>query len=1139
MSSLYEQIASLPPEKRELFELMLQEQGVDLSEVMIVPQKRDTNQFPLSYSQQRLWFLDQLEPGSSLYNIPSVIRLNGSLNVEALVKSFNEVVKRHEVLRTTFTTVDNNPIQVIAETLNIQTPVIDLQNIPEAERDEEITKLAVEEANKSFNLQEGPLLRVTLLKLKNIEHVLMFTVHHIVSDNWSTGLFVHEILRLYEAFSNNKPSPLPDLTVQYADFSFWQRKWLKGKTLEKQVDYWKEALAGIPPVLEMPLDRPRPSYQTYNGDFITFTLSKEVTNALNDLSRKEDVTLFMTLLTAFQTLLFRYSGQNDICVGSPIANRNRAETEQLIGFFINTLVLRAGLSDNPAFNELLAQIKETMLGAYAHQDLPFETLVEELHPERDMSHSPLFQVMFVLNNAPVETLQLAGLKFDLIEIENKSAKFDLILNITETDQTLAGKLEFNTDLYNHSTMERFIEHFNILINGVIADPQMRVSDLPLLTKDERQTILSNWNLPPKIYDEKLCIHELFQNQAGLTPEAAALTANGQKLTYKELNDKSNQLANHLIKTGFKTGTIAGICAERSAEMIIGLIAVLKAGGVYLPLDPGYPKERLDYMLEDSEAPYLLTQQSLLNEFSERGLKIISLDSDWGKIETESAANPGTKINPGDAAYIIYTSGSTGKPKGVLVGHKAIANHCCDMRDYYELSVDDNVLQFAALNFDASLEQILPTLISGASLVMRDEEIWATSEFHKKVNEHSLTVINLPTAYWRQLANEWSKSPELIPQNLLRLIIIGGDLMGIEALNQWQKTQMNGVRLLNAYGPTETIITATTFEIPADFNQKTNYSRIPIGKQRANREIYVLDSFGNPVPVGAPGELHIGGGTMAKGYLNRPELTAEQFIANRFNQKPGERLYKTGDLVRFLPNGNLEFLGRVDQQVKIRGFRIELGEIETALRQFPAIDEAVVIALEDKPGEKRLAAYYVSKENTDPSINELRSFLKNKLPEYFIPSVFMALDSMPLSPAGKINRKALPKPDQERPELSAVYVEPRTPTEEKLADIVKEVLDIKRVGIYDNFFELGGHSMLGTQVISQIRDIFEVEVPLRALFENPTVEGIAHAITEIQAEAQDEEDLEQMLDELENLSDEEVERMLREEEENSPPKSPSL
>ncbi len=1121
VEEIVKQVLSLPHEKRELFELMLREQGIELTDLVILPQPRTSNRFPLSFAQQRLWFLDRLEPGSPMYNIPSVLRITGDLQVEALEKSFNRVIARHEVLRTIFAETDGQPVQVIAPELYIPIEQIDLSALPPEQQEHEFYRLAQQEALKPFNLAHGPLLRITLLRFGQQSFGLILVMHHIVSDNWSTGLFVHEILRLYQAEVQNQPAQLEPLTIQYADFAVWQRKWLKGKTLQKQLDYWRQKLEGIQPMLELPLDHPRPAYQTYNGSFKLFEIPASLSEQLRELSRQHDVTLFMTLLTAFFVLLHRYSNQEDICVGSPIANRNRKETESLIGFFVNTLVLRAIIDNNPSFTELLAQIKETTLEAYAHQDLPFEMLVEELQPERDMSHSPLFQVMFVMNNAPVEKLMLPGLEIELIELESNTTKFDLILNVTDGDSALKCKLEYNTDLFNSQTMERLIHHYLKILQQIVKQPSIKVGEIDLLTDDERQILLNKWSQPEAHYNTKHTIVRLFEQQVEATPQAIALRVKNEKQTYAELNERANQFARFLQKAGLKPGQIVGVNADRSIDMIVAMLGVLKAGGVYLPLDPDYPLERLEYMLNDAQAPFLITKTYFERQPQTTATRIF-LDEVWPQVLQMSAQNLEQEPALTDVAYIIYTSGSTGQPKGVEVEHRALANHCLDMKDHYQLTPQDNVLQFAALNFDASIEQILPPLISGATVCMRDNEIWSAQQFVQKIVEYDLTVINPPTAYWNQFVRELAKHPELLPDNRLRLIIVGGDVFRTDTLQDWQKLNIKQARLLNAYGPTEAVITASTFEVTPDFQGMS----VPVGRPRANRSVFVVDRYGNPAPIGVPGELLIGGDNLARGYLNRPQLTEQRFVANPLRPDQG-RVYKTGDRVRFLPDGNLEFLGRIDTQIKIRGFRIELGEIEAVLNQLPEIKQAVVKAFDREGGDKVLVAYYQSENGQPIEAEALRSQLRQFLPEYMIPAMFMAIEQIPLSPAGKVNRNALPKPDFSQMRSSAPYVAPRTESEEKLAQIVRDVLNIEQVGVFDNFFELGGHSMMATQVVSRIQEEFGVNLPLRTFFEFPTIDGIANKIAEAQLEQESPDELESLLAEIEDLNEDELNQLLQE------------
>ncbi len=1127
MNDLHQQLRNLTPGKRQLLEILLKEQGVDLGQACIVPQSRDSEYYPLSFSQQRLWFLNELEPGSPLYNNPAAVRLVGHLDASALERSLNEIVRRHELLRTTFTTVDGKPVQRVSPQLSLPLPVVDLRMIPDSEREEEVTRLAVQEARRPFDLSHGPLLRVTLLRLSDDEHVVLLNMHHIVSDGWSIGVLLHEIAALYEAFSQGRPSPLPELPIQYIDFAIWQRNWLQGDVRDEQLGYWKQQLAGELPVVELPTDRPRPPYQTFRGAFETLTIPQEIAAALAGLSRQEDATPFMTLLAAFTTLLYRYCDQTDIILGSPIANRNRTEVEDLIGFFVNTLVLRCDLSGDPTFRELLSRVREVTLGAYAHQDLPFEMLVEELRPERDMSRSPLFQVMFVLNNAPMRPLELPGLRMSLMEVDTGTAKFDIVLSLTEANEGLRGKLEYNIDLFDRSTIVRMIRHFERLLQGIAADPDQRLCELPLLTDEEQQQLLKIWNHTQEQRTEKAYVHQLFELQALQSPKAVAVVCEQDRLTYGDLNRRANQLAHRLRALGVGAEVPVGLCVERSVDLIVGLLGILKAGGVYVPLDPSYPKERLAYMIDDSGLSVLLTHKHLVGSLPEHLAQVVQLDSDWPAISMESAENPDSDLAPQNAAYLIYTSGSTGQPKGVMVSHGTLAEHCVAIREYYELTHQDRVLQFAAFNFDASLEQILPTLIAGAALVVRGPDIWSISEFPARIHEYGLTVVNLPTAYWAQLAREWVGMSDPRPANDLRLVIVGGDRMSSEALRLWRQTPAGAARLLNAYGPTEATITATTFEVAADFEQ-TKRPEVPIGRPVSGRKAYILDAHGRPVPVGVAGELYLGGAGLARGYRSRPDWTADRFVPDPFSDVPGARLYRTGDRARYLPDGHIEFLGRVDHQVKIRGFRVETGEIEAVLRQHPSLRDVVVVARADGAADRRLVAYVVAEAGDRPTVSDLHRFLKDRLPEFMIPSAFVFLDALPQTPAGKIDRRALPAPEQFRPELEAKYVAPRTATEQLLAEIVANTLGLERVGIYDNFFELGGHSMLAIQVISRVRETFHVDVPLRSLFESPTVAGLALAIARCQAEEESAEELDKMLAELEDLSDEQVRALLSEE-----------
>jgi len=1062
--------------------------GQDLLGPPILPVPRNGD-LALSFAQQRLWFFDQLEPGLSAYNLSAAVRLKGPFNLAALEQSLNEIVQRHESLRTTFKKVEGRPTQVITPALTIKLPVVDLRNLPAGERDIEVRRLVTAEAQRPFDLSKGPLIRGTVLRLADEEHVGLLTMHHIVSDGWSTGILVRELVALYVGFCAGRSSPLPALPIQYADFAQWQRQWLRGEVLKTQVAYWKERLAGAPALIDLPADLPRPAVQTFRGAHQTLVLPKSLKDGFKALGRQEGVTLFMAMLAAFKVLLYRYTSQDDLIVGTPVANRNRVETEGLIGFFVNALVLRTDLSGNPSFRELLQRVKQVCLGAYSHQDLPFDRLVEELHLQRDLSRNPLFQVMFALQNAPVRPLELPGLTLSPVEGDSETAHFDLTLQIVDTEQELTAAFVYNTDLFEAGTIARMLGNFQTLLEAIVADPERRLSDLPLLTETEQQKLLVEWNSAKTDGERGVCIHQLFEAQVQRTPDAIAVVFETEQLTYRELNRRSNQLARHLRALGVGPEVLVALSLERSLEMVIGLLGILKAGGAYVPLDPAYPKERLDFMLKDAQVPVLLTQERLVAKFAEHDAKVICLDSAWETMARESGENPGNSTLPENLAYVIYTSGSTGQPKGVLVSHGAIADHCRNAQRYFELDPRDVVLQFASLSFDVSLEEILPTLIVGARLVIMGTNVWHPAEFHRKISEFGLTVLNLPTAYWQELAREWADVPELLPNIQPRLFIVGGDTMLSDALKLWKQTPVNSIRLLNAYGPTETTITATAYEIAPRSGESKTDQRIPIGRPLSNRAIYILDQHDHPVPIGVHGHLHIGGVGLARGYLNRPELTAEKFVPDPFSAEPGARMYKTGDLARYRPNGNIEFLGRADHQVKIRGFRIELGEIEAVLGQHPAVREAVVLAREDAPGEKRLVAYVVAESTAD----ELRRFLKDKLPDHMVPAVFVLLDALPLLSNGKIDRRALPAPERSKPELEESFVAPRDDLELQLAHIWEEVLGVRPVGVRNNFFELGGHSLLAIRLFSLIEKQLGKKLPLTAVFQGATVEHLASVL----------------------------------------------
>ncbi|MDZ7955197.1 amino acid adenylation domain-containing protein [Nostoc sp. DedQUE09] len=1051
--------------------------------------------FPTSFAQQRLWFLDQLAPGNPFYNVSTALHLTGSLNFTALKQTFNEIVRRHETLRTRFVMVQQ-PVQAIAPSLTIPLPLIDLRNFDSPERNTRVQQIVTQEAQHPFNLTTGPLLRVKLLQLDEAEYLLLLNLHHIVADGWSIGVLIKELGVLYKALAEDKrclttsysvSTLLPELPIQYADFAQWQREWLQKVTangtspLQSQLVYWQKQLNRIS-VLNLPTDRLRPAVPSYRGAKQFLELPHSLTQALEALSYQEGVTLFMTMLAAFQTLLYRYTQQEDIAVGSPIANRNRSELEGLIGFFVNSLVLRTDFSGNPTFRELLNRVREVTLGAYAHQDLPFEKLVEELHPERDLSHHPLFQVVFSLQNTPIEALDLPGLKLSLFEFDSKTAKFDLEFHVWQDLETLKGQVVYSTDLFDQSTITRMLGHFQTLLESIVANPEQQISDLSLLTVQERQELLIDWNDTKRDYPENKCFHQLFEAQVEKTPNAIALVFDKQQLTYRELNIQANQLAHYLKKLGVVPDVLVGICVERSPQMIIALLAILKAGGAYLPLDPSLPQERLNFILEDAQVSILLTHCSLAPLFKEGWgdlLSIVYIDKDWATITQHSQENPTTCVTSDNLAYIIYTSGSTGKPKGVLLQHRGLSNLAKAQIEIFNLQPSNHILQFASLSFDASIFEIVMALQTGATLYLANKEsLLPGQSLLKLLREKAITHVTLPPAVLAVL------STESLPA--LQTIICAGESCTDDIVKRWCNSQR---RFFNAYGPTEATVWSTVAEI------STISEKPPIGRPIANTQIYILDKDLQPLPIGISGELYISGDGLAQGYVNRPELTTEKFIPNPFNDKKGARLYKTGDLARYRPDGDIEFLDRIDNQVKIRGFRIELSEIETVLSQHQSVQKAVVIVKENISGDKYLVPYIVPNIETQNFLSLLRKFLKEKLPEYMIPKAFVVLDSLPLTANGKVDRLALTQLNTPNSHsIDKTFIAPRTPTESNLAKIWAEVLNIERVGIYDNFFDLGGDSLLTVRLLKQIHKQFENELLLSTLFLNPTIESLATALS---------------------------------------------
>jgi amino acid adenylation domain-containing protein len=1049
-----------------------------------IPRVDRTQELPLSFAQERLWFLDQLEPASPLYNISAAMRLSGPLQAAVLNQCLQQVVARHEPLRTTFVNRQGRPWQRIAPRQEVPLPVLDLETIATDRREAEVQRMAAKEATRPFDLSTGPLIHTSLLRLGPTEHVLLFTVHHIVADGWSMQVLVRELVGRYEAAVTGRTLQLPELTVQYADYGAWQRERMSGKTLEEHQAFWRQQLSGAA-TLDLPTDRPRPAVQTFRGAKLRFELPAGLTERLRAAGRRHGATPFMTLLAAFQTLLGRYSGQDDIVVGTPVAGRNHLEIEGLIGLFVNTLVLRGDLSGNPTFEELLRRTVKVATAAYAHQELPFEQLVDHLQPERDLSRNPLFQVMLILA-VPQEAWNATDLEASAIELDMGTSKFDVTLHLADTPRGFKGFWEYNTDLFDTATIERMNGHFRILLEAIVADPRRPVRQLPLLTSDERHQVLATWNATETPYPNDIPVHRLVERQAERTPERIAVEMGDQTITYRELDERANQLAHYLRTRGVGPETLVGFCVDRSPEMLVGLLAILKAGGAYLPLDPEYPAARLGFMLDDSHAPLLLANRRHADRLREGGFsgQVVCLDTDADAIRRESCTALPSEVNGSNRVYVIYTSGSTGKPKGVEIEHHSLVNVLLFVQQQVGITENDVILGVTTLSFDIAAADMYLPLSVGARLVLADRE--TAADGHKLamlLTDAGVTMLQVTPATWRMLVDSgWAGQPGLT-------MFSSGEALDKELAGELLR---RGGQLWNLYGPTETTIWSTAGQV------QTGFENISIGRPIANTRLYVLDAWRQPVPMGVPGELYIGGEGLARGYLHRPELTAERFVPDPFGER-GARMYRTGDLVRYRPDRTLEFLGRLDHQVKLRGFRIEIGEIEAVLAQHPDVRQAVAAAREDRPGDKHLVAYLVPEGAQRPSPEGLRQFIKEQLPEYMVPAVFVMLETMPLTPNGKVDRKALPVLDHSRPELEREYVAPRTPVEQTLAEIWSTVLGIQRVGIHDPFFELGGHSLLAAQVISRIQEAFQIELPLRTLFEEPTVAGLAAQIEQVSRE----------------------------------------
>jgi amino acid adenylation domain-containing protein/thioester reductase-like protein len=1079
----------------------------DISTIDLDVQRPASGHLPLSFPQQRLWMVERLDPGNLSYLVPQTLRLTGPLNIAALKHSVNDLVRRHEALRTVFRLVNGDGAQVVLPELDIPLPIVDLEALDAADQAQGVQQLARMEAQRAFDLAHGPLFRTTLLRLSAEEHVLLFTIHHILVDDWSLSIFWRELSACYKAHVTGQPVLLGELKMQYPDAALWQREWLQGIVQAEQVAYWAQQLNGCASVLHLPTDRPRPAKQTFCGARETIVLPKSLTRALTDLSQREGATLYMTLLATFQVLLQRYSGQSDFVVGTPMSNRRRREFEDLIGFFINTLALRADVSGNPSFRELLGRVRETALGAYMNQDLPFEQVVELAQPERDPSRNPLFQVMFALQNAPQQAVQLEGLTVEPLPHTSITAQFDLFLEMIQVKDGLFTSFEYNTDLFDASTIARMMRHFQTLLESVVNNPDQHISALPILPMDEQRQIVVDWNATQAMYPEHRRLHELVEAQVARTPNAIAAVFEDQQLTYRELDRRANQLAHHLQSLGVGPDVAVGIYIERSIEMVVGVLGVLKAGGAYLPLDPSYPQERLTFMLADTQAPVLLTQDRLVATLPEHRAHVIRLDTDWERIACEPTWPTINMATADNLAYLIYTSGSTGRPKGVAMPQRSLINLLTWQLDQWTPGRHTTTLQFASLSFDVSFQEIFSTWCSGGTLALISAETRQDSvQLLHVLEREGVERIFLPFVALQFLA-EAAAQQDRLPSRLREIITAGEQLQMTPAIVRMLE-RLGNCTLHNHYGPSEThVVTAHDL-----VGQPTSWAALPpIGRPINNTQIYVLDQNLRPVPVGIPGEIYIGGDVLARGYLNRPELTADKFVPDPFSVEPGARLYKTGDLARYLPNGDISFMGRIDHQVKVRGFRIELGEIETLMQQYAGVRECVVIVREDVPGDKRVVAYVVPAHDAECTVDGLSGFLRSKLPDYMVPSAIVLLEALPLTPNSKVDRRALPAPSRVKQENQRPFVAPRTPLEMQLAALWANLFGMERVGIDEDFFALGGHSLLAIRLMANIKALFGIDLPLRELFASPTIAGCAQAIEARQQVSAGDEALQPLLD----------------------------
>jgi amino acid adenylation domain-containing protein len=1027
----------------------------------------------LSFEQQHIWLLDQLVPNAPAYNRCVTVSLPGQLDVASLETGLSEIVRRHEAWRTSFPIVDGQPVQLVHPPAPMSVLKLDVRDLPTFAREAAVIGLVTEAARRPFDLATGPLVSATLAQLGDTEHRLYLTLHQAICDPVRLSqVFLPELRALYEAFTTGTPSPLPELPIQYSDYALWQREHLREDTLADQLAYWKRQLAGAPAHLALPADHSSPPVRTARGAVLRFELSQELTAGLASLSQQEGVTLFVTLLAAFSILLRRYTDQEDILVGTSVTNRMCPETRDLLGCFLNTVVLRTDLSGTPTFRELLGRTREVTASAMAHAGAPFPLVIRELRPGR----SSFFQVMLTLEPPP--PILSSGWRLSHGGIATGAAHVDLSLELEEQPEGLVGQFEYSTDLFDALTIARMAGHWQTLLESLVADPEQNIFEAPLLNECERHQLLVEWNATQAKYSSDQCLHQLFEAQVERTPDAVAVVCREQHLTYAELNRRANQLAHRLRRLGVGPDVLVGLCLERSLEMVVGLLGILKAGGAYVPLDPTYPPERLAFMLADSHASVLITQERLTTRLRDYSIQVICLDRPDGELLDASTDDLVSEVRPDNIVYVIYTSGSTGRPKGVQVLHRGVVNFVTAMRREPGLSKEDTLLSVTTLCFDIAALELFVPLIVGARVIVVTHEVAANGqELADALDRSRATVMQATPATWRLLlAAGWRGSPQL-------KILCGGEALSVELAKQLLP---KCATLWNMYGPTETTIWSTICKVETE-------GWISIGRPIANTQVYVLDARLQPVPVGVPGELYIGGDGLARGYLNRPELTAEKFIPHPFSSIPEARLYKTGDLVRYRPNGALECLGRLDHQVKVRGFRIELGEVEAVLQTHPMIAAAVVVAREDAPGDKRLVAYLVAHAGQEFAAAEVRRFLKAHLPDYMIPTALVPLEALPLTPNGKVDRQVLPAPTRVYETSRGDATEATLPIHRQLIQIWEELLDVRPIRVTDDFFDLGGHSLLAARLVERIEQAFGKKIPLTTFHAGATIESLAQVI----------------------------------------------